>query len=115
MLEQIRKYPGVATSVRHAISSSGSPIDPELRLAAALRWLAGASYLDLARISGIARSAVMHVVWSVLEAIDNEFSINFPMQDEEKLRALATGFLACLLGHINGCVAAGKSSRHILN
>lgn len=43
----------------------------KIRLAVALRMLAGASYLDIALLFGISKEAVFLILWEVVDAINN--------------------------------------------
>ena len=52
-------------------------IDPSIKLALALRFLAGGSYLDLAFAFDIPYNTIMGYVWEVLEAIDYNLHIMF--------------------------------------
>ena len=84
--------------VLKAVNSSGSPIHPSIKLAIALRYLAGGSYLDLAFGFNIAYKGIMVYVWEVLEAIDmNMNNINFPFDNEEKLRQLEQGLMNIII------------------
>jgi hypothetical protein len=61
-------------------------IAPDIKLAVALRFLAGAIYLDIAFAFNISEKHVMKYAWEVLEAIDQKLTnIEFPLEDEEKL------------------------------
>ena len=67
-------------------------IHPSIKLAVALRFLAGGSYLDLSFAFDIPDNTVMGYVWEVFEAIDdNLHNIVFPIEDEVKLRELEQG------------------------
>jgi len=78
-----------------AENSSGAPIVLKTRLAVTLRWLAGASYLDLCFAWGVATSTFYHadgVLWPTIAAIDAAFELGFPVGDAQKLEELADGF-----------------------
>ncbi len=63
-------------SVIKAQNSSGSEITVTTRLAVVLRWLAGASYLDLCFAWGISNSSFFSkrgVLWPTISAIDKAF------------------------------------------
>jgi hypothetical protein len=67
-----------------ARNSSGSEIPVRTRLAITLRWLAGASYLDLCFAWGISSSSFYSrrgVLWPTISAIDKAFSMGFPIND----------------------------------
>ncbi len=92
-----------------ARNSSGSPIVLKARLAVTLRWLAGASYLDLCFAFGIAPSTFYHpagVLWPTLEAIDAAFTIGFAFDDIKRLETLSKGFYDHSGGVLDGCVLA---------
>jgi hypothetical protein len=92
----------------NAENSSGSSCKPKTKLACALRFLAGASYLDLSFAFGIYYKTVMTYVWEAVEAIDELLdNIHFPIEDELKLRELEQGFLSICGGKFPGTVAAG--------
>jgi hypothetical protein len=96
-------------NVTRAINSSGSPILLVTRLAVALRWLAGGSYLDLCFAWGVASSTFYHengVLWLTLEVLDKSFSLGFPFGDEARLEELAAGFCDHSGGILDGCVMA---------
>ena len=42
-----------------------------IRLAVASRMFAGASYTDVALLFGIAKGSVFHILWQVVDAINN--------------------------------------------
>jgi hypothetical protein len=66
--------------------TSRSIAPPNIKLAVALRFLAGAIYLDIAFAFNISEKHVMKYAWEVLEAIDQKLTnIEFPLEDEEKL------------------------------
>ena len=105
-METIR--PRIATNSTRALNSSGSPIPPAIKLAIALRFLAGGIYLDLAFAFDVPYTTIMTYVWEVYEAIDTDLNnINFPLGDEEKLRELEQGFMNISGGVFQGTVAAG--------
>jgi hypothetical protein len=92
-----------------AANSSGAPIVLKTRLAVSLRWLAGASYLDLCFAWGLAISTFFHsdgVLWPTLQAIDAAFHLGFPADDPVKLASLARGFEEHSCGIMKGCVLA---------
>ena len=91
-----------------AKNSSKYPISPVIKLSLALRYLSGGSYLDLAFGFNVAHNHIMAYVWEVLKAIDSNLNnINFPIDDEEKLRDIEAGFNALSGGCFKGTVAAG--------
>ena len=93
---------------KQAQRSSKFPITPKLKLAIALRFLAGGIYLDIAFSFDISEKHVLAYVWEVCEALDSALdNINFPIEDEEALRDIEAGFLNICNGRFPGTVAAG--------
>jgi hypothetical protein len=91
-----------------AKNSSGMSVQPCVKLCLAIRYLSGGSYLDLAFSFDVAYKSVMTYVWEVFEVIDEALNnINFPMDDEEKLKDLEAGFSKLSKGCFKGTVAAG--------
>lgn len=71
-----------------AKSSSGSSINTITRLAVTLRWLAGASYLDLCFAWGVSKTSFFGergVLWPTNEALDELLQLGFPLNDEYAL------------------------------
>jgi len=93
-----------------AMNSSGEPISVCTRLVVALRWLAGGSYLDICFAWGLGISTFFDtdhgVLWPTLQAINDVFSMGFPIDDEEKLEELSRGFSEHSSGILDGCVLA---------
>ncbi len=70
-----------------AKNSSGSCITPKTWLAVTLRWLVGASNLDLCFTWGVAHSTFFsdrRVLWPTIEAIDDAFELGFPVNDLDR-------------------------------
>ena len=62
--------------------SSGSGVCPKARLAIALRWLAGGSYLDIAKAYGIDQRNFFHpfgVLWDTLHALNEVLDLDFSL------------------------------------
>jgi len=93
-----------------AINSSGEVVTARTRLAVSLRWLAGGSYLDICFAWGLGISTFYDsdhgVLWPTLQAIEEVFSMGFPIDDEEKLEELSRGFSEHSSGILDGCVLA---------
>ncbi len=92
-----------------AKNSSGSSVTPKTRLAVTLRWLAGASHLDLCFAWGVAHSTFYSkrgVLWPTIEAIDDAFELGFLCTDVSRLEELAKGFSEHSGGILDGCVLA---------
>jgi hypothetical protein len=91
-----------------AALSSGEFIEPFLQLAITLRLLAGGSYLDIAFAYDVAEKSVFNIFHKVCIAIDIVLdNINFPYENEEKLRILEESFSQICKGAFRGTVAAG--------
>lgn len=80
-------------------------IHPSVRLAAAIRMLAGGSLVDIAGCFGISVSAVKDSLDIVLEAIHktDEFNIHFPENHDEQ-RKIADGFKLISKAQFENCV-----------
>jgi hypothetical protein len=92
-----------------ARNSSGSPIYLRTRVAVTLRWLAGASHLDLCFAWGFSSSAFYSkrgAMWSTIRAINKAFPMGFPVNNEERLQQSAAGFREHSGGLLDGCVMA---------
>ena len=86
---------------RKACNSSGCSIPVITRVAVTLRWLAGASYLDLCFAWGVSSSTFFSkrgVLWPTISAMDKAFTMGFPKDDPERLEQLAAGFSASFWG-----------------
>ena len=93
-----------------ASNSSGSPFSSKTRLAVTLRWLAGASHIDLCFAWGIGIGTFYNKdrgpIWPTIEAIDLAFDIGLPLHDTSRLDELAKGFYDHSGGILDGCVIA---------
>jgi hypothetical protein len=99
----------MAKNLQKACNSSGSPVQLKTRLAVMLRWLAGASYLDLCFAFGISSSTFYHadgVLWPTVQAIDEAYTIGFPFGDVDRMESLSKGFYNHSGGILDGCVLA---------
>lgn len=81
-------------------------IPAKLRLAITLRWLAGGSYHDICFAFGVHEGSFFRVLWECIDAIDDVFTINFPIEDRAELGKLAEGFSRFSKGHLTHCVMA---------
>lgn len=66
----------------------GQVVRPESKVAIALRFLAGGSPLDLKLIYDVSISYVYYCVWLVVDAINKRLTVEFPLDDVNKLRKL---------------------------
>jgi hypothetical protein len=101
--------PKLERNVKQAIRSSKSAILPVTKLAVSLRWLAGGSYLDIARLFGVDCYNFFndhYVLWETLRAIDNSLdNIKFSL-DSVDLENNARGFSKFSKGNMKDCVMA---------
>jgi hypothetical protein len=74
-------------------SSRGDLIDPVIKMAVCLRFLAGGIFLDLSWGYWVPHNHVHDIVWEVCEALDATIdNINFPINDVEELNRLSGEF-----------------------
>ena len=59
----------------------GHDVQTEAKLAMALRYLAGASPLDLELIYMVSKSYVYDCVWKVVDAVNKHLKVEFPIDD----------------------------------
>jgi len=104
LLNKIR--PALEKNETQAQRSSSSRIEPETRLAATLRYLAGGSYLDICFTHGIAIPSFYDCVWQVMGEINRVETIKFPTTDEAALKRISLGFESRTSGTLYGCVGA---------
>ena len=96
----------------HARKDTGGAIPLSVRLAMTLRFLAGASYLDLCMLYGVASGTFYKdngPIWTTIRALDDCDTIQFDWSGEKgHLEDIARGFDNCGLanGLIHGCVMA---------
>ena len=96
LLEKISPISSLPHHRLYGVCSSGSYIHPIIKLAIALRVLAGGSYLDIAFGYEVAENHVMSIFYDVIAAIDIVVNnITFPLDEagEEELRKKEQGFL----------------------
>ena len=88
-------------------SKNGVVVIPEVKLAIALRYLAGGDPLDLRLLYHVSKSYVYKCVWLVCDAIRRKIPVEFPIDDVDKLKKLEAEFRAQSRGGIwAGQVAA---------
>ena len=76
-------------------SGKGFVVRPVVKLAIALRYLAGGDPLDLKLIYHVSKSYVMDCVWRVVDAVNTRLdNIHFPLHDPEALAELERDFRA---------------------
>ena len=89
-------------------TSNQDPIYAELTLHCTLRFLAGASYLDVMMHTGISRTAFYSCVYKGIDAICScpELELKMPLSLSE-MKAAANSFKNISLdGRLNGCIGA---------
>ena len=93
-------------SVRKLYSTG--TIDPRHKLAAAIRWFAGGSYLDIRLVHAMSMEQMYACVWAAVDAINSsdELQLHFPWDDEVGLQNLERGFSEMSGGKLRGCVFA---------
>ena len=92
-----------------AFRSSGGLIDPAVRLAIALRLLAGGSVHDLMMIFSVGRSTVYEILLSSVDTIVSSIPMpSFNLGDEENCREIADGFQSSRIcaNPLYGCLGA---------
>ena len=78
---------------KFATISKGYPIGLNVKLAVALRMLAGADYKDLQVIYQISSTAtIYYCMWLVVDAVNTKLGMHFPHNDESKLAVLEAEF-----------------------
>ena len=98
--------------LNHARKDTGGAIPLRVRLAMTLRFLAGASHLDLCMLYGVASGTFYKdngPIWTTIRALDDCDTIQFDWSGEKgHLEDIARGFDNCGLanGLIHGCVMA---------
>ena len=101
--------PRSEASIGKAVNSSGSITTLRTALAVTLRWLAGASYLDLCFAFGVAIGSFYAdggILWGTMEAINELFEIGLPLDDENKLQQVAAEYAKYSYGHLSNCISA---------
>ena len=107
--DMLSEHIGGAIGERAAENSSGSFVSVRTRLAIALRFLAGGSYLDICFAFGIARGSFYvkdGILWRTMEALNELLVIGFPFHDENALQEMANGFSRFSYGAMTHCVMA---------
>lgn len=87
-------------------SLRGGVIIAEIRLYAALRWLAGGSYSDIYFFTGISKASFYRVVWQTIRAINKceALKIHLPKSSKECADAAAGFESISFMGCIKNCV-----------
>lgn len=100
--------PHLSANELQARRSSGSPISVTTKVACALRWLAGGSYLDISNLFGVSSGNFFSsrgVLWQTLDAFDKCLTIAFNV-NPQSLHDTAEGFARYSHGRMNHCVMA---------
>jgi len=85
-------FKNLVEMVRGRNRSSSGPVTPEECLAITVRLLAGASYLDLMLVFGIAKCTVYHSFHRTLDVLSDVLALDGILSSEEELRKLAIDF-----------------------
>ena len=81
----------VVKNTTKSANSSGSSINLVTKLGAALRWLAGGSYLDICGMFGLDPHHFFdgqYVLWETIQAIDNALDIEFSLDAGKKFSTI---------------------------
>jgi hypothetical protein len=89
-----------AINLQLARNSRGTPVAAEIRLACALRFLAGGMMLDLSEIFRLSMSECYRSVWRAIDGINGAITVEFPIDDLHKLDMLEREFRATSKGQI---------------
>lgn len=81
------------------------PVELDVRMAVALRWFAGGSYLDIIISHGVSKSIVYDSIWAVVEAVNKckELDLKFPSTPDE-CEAIASEFVQRSMAGFSNCV-----------
>jgi hypothetical protein len=108
-----RIAPHLVKRSKHASTLRGGRIEERVKLAVALRYLAGGSYLDIALCHGVAPNSVSKVVRQVVDALLLEYgcdeSVGLSVDkfgDTKWLKQTEATFAAKNAGLVRGCVGA---------
>jgi hypothetical protein len=82
----------VAEHPEMADRSSAGPIEPEVRIASTLRWLARGAYQDIEEIYRMSTSELSESFWTVTFAINRRVEVKLDLTDIEALKRLEVGF-----------------------
>ena len=84
------------------------PVDVRHKLAAAIRWFAGGSYLDIKLVHGMQVPTMYTCAWHAVDAINKspQLQLIFPWDDDAKLEEIELGFAGLCEGKVRGCVFA---------
>ena len=75
-------------------------VDTRVQLAMCLRFLAGASYIDLYMLYHVATSDIYRCLWRTVDAINAHLKIEFPIDDPAKLAVLEAEFAQMSRKHV---------------
>jgi len=96
------------------VSTTSGCVEPRVRLAVALRFLAGGSYLDISKLFGVSENNVYTCVWDVVLAVNETYDFPWMTKNkldvekmEETLPGIAEGFKAKSDGDLfDKCIGA---------
>jgi len=108
-LARSRRAAQNAAGRKGSADGRGGFIEYPIRLAITLRYMAGASYLDLCYLFGVKRSTFYNIIWDTLTRLDKfmpDFTLENDVNSQQRCRALAGGFERRTGGHVRGCIGA---------
>ena len=76
----------------------------EVRLACALRFLAGGQVLDLREIYDLSKSECYKAVYRTVDAVNEAIKIEFPIDDNQKHKILEASFTASTVAPSTTCL-----------
>lgn len=82
--------PWVFHACNSGVRTKNGVITVHLRVAIAIRLLAGGNYMDIAVVFGVGISTVFSILWQVVDAINSNPAVGpffFPQSEEECARA----------------------------
>lgn len=84
----------VKDETRARAAKWGNLIEPAVKLAVTLRYLAGGQVRDLMLIYDLSHTQCYVCIWKVVDAVNFSLPIEFPIDDPEKLRLMEVEFRA---------------------
>ena len=94
LLPLLRSRLAATDELRARYAKHGQLVEPETKLAIGLRFLAGGDPLDLKLIYDVSKDYIYKTVWQVVDAVNAAISVEFPIDDVDKLRVLEAEFRA---------------------
>ena len=88
LVRKLKPHLSVKSEAQARLAKWGELIQPETKLAIALRYLAGGDPKDLKIIYGVSRSYTYRCLWLVVHAVNCRLAVEFPIDDPAKLSKL---------------------------